>query len=205
MSVSQFLSRGSASTTMLVTIALAVLPVVGLAQNQAADGPLPPPANDNPAASAEAGLVQGGLPGMPQSYGPVYGAERSRPPAWRNQPPGFPGAAPGTGPLDPARQAFWDGDYSRSIRAYRALIGSRPDDPNVPGEMGNVYYAQGDWAQAALAYREAALRLIRQHRLGQANHLLTVVRGLDPQVASEIQQAIDSSRGSARPGSWGGN
>ena len=67
-----------------------------------------------------------------------------------------------------------------------------PDDPNVVGELGNVFYLKGDWEQASLAYYEAALRLQKLRMTEQIHYLYLVIHGLDPDVAEKLRGQLES-------------
>ena len=125
---------------------------------------------------------------QPQAYGPVYGAGL----------PPLPEPAPkpevSEDRLAMARQAYWRQEYALAESLYQDLMEERPRDPNPAGELGNIYFAQGRWQQAAGAYRVAALNLAGLRRFGQAMHMTTIVGGLDPQVAHALAQEIDSIR-----------
>jgi len=96
-----------------------------------------------------------------------------------------------------ARQAFWRGDYDQAVAHYESLADLDPQDPDPYGELGNVYFGQGKWAEAAAAYLEAGKRLVATDRIGQAIHLQRILVGLDAGRAQELQQAIDQARGAA--------
>lgn len=138
--------------------------------------PAPPPSFQ----SAGAGL------GGRDAYGPVYGAVR-RPRGAPGFDAGPAGADPDQVSLNAARQAYWSGDIERARQEYTGLIERLPDNPDLYGELGNLHYAQGDWAAAAGAYYEAGTRLVKQGRLAQARHLLSVVRGLDKDKAAAFE------------------
>lgn len=96
-----------------------------------------------------------------------------------------------------ARSAFWRHDYQQAEKDYQELIQLDPDDPDAYGELGNVYFSQGNWKAAGGAFYEAALRLINSGQVGRARHLLTVIRGLDPERARELEQQLATAQGGA--------
>lgn len=150
--------------------------------------PMPPTAEMPPLAGAvppgaavppSPGTMPMGMSGS-DAYGPVYGAVR-RPPGVGDQ------ADPDQLSLNAARQAYWKGDLESAKREYDDLIARIPDNPDIYGELGNLHYAQGDWNGAAGAYYEAGTRLVKQGRLAQAMHLLTVIRGLSKEKADAFE------------------
>jgi tetratricopeptide (TPR) repeat protein len=92
--------------------------------------------------------------------------------------------------LQAARQAFWQRDVATAEKQYRDLLDSGDASADTWGELGNVYYAQGKWQQAATAYAEAALRLIDKKQLGQAMHLHRLVMSLDGEQARRIDEKL---------------
>ncbi|MDH5611068.1 MAG: hypothetical protein OEY66_01245 [Gammaproteobacteria bacterium] len=93
-----------------------------------------------------------------------------------------------------ARQLFWKGEIHDSERGYLDLLNIDDSDPDIYGELGNVYYAQGKWKQAAEAYYEAAVRLLerdKNEQMGQqVNYLLRVIQGLDVVSAEKLRNKI---------------
>ncbi len=94
--------------------------------------------------------------------------------------------------LNKARYVYQCGDVSNSIDLYRELGALYPDDPNVYGELGNVFYSKGDWKQASLAYYEAAVRLHKRHQQDQIHYLYRVIQGLDPETAEKLRSRLSS-------------
>ena len=89
-----------------------------------------------------------------------------------------------------ARQSFWNGDSELSEKFYLDLAQHEDTDPDVYGELGNVYYAQGKWKQAGEAYYEAAVRLLALKKNDQINYLLRVIQGLDKKSADKLRQKM---------------
>lgn len=92
--------------------------------------------------------------------------------------------------LHQARQAYWNGNLPAAEKAYQELSQINKSDPNVYGELGNIYYAQGKWKQAGEAYYEAAVRLIELRQPAQVNYLLRVIQGLDAESAAKLRQKM---------------
>jgi hypothetical protein len=104
-------------------------------------------------------------PGAPGAFRPTNDVE---------QPPGSPPTyADG---IQVAREAFWDGDFESAERAYIRVVERFPDDPDVFGELGNLYLAMGRKDLAMDAFFESGLRLRargERSRLGEVADLLT--------------------------------
>ncbi|MGB5304666.1 MAG: tetratricopeptide repeat protein [Gammaproteobacteria bacterium] len=97
--------------------------------------------------------------------------------------------------LAAARESFWLRDYEGAERQYRQLIGVEPENPDGYGELGNMYFSQGEWDAAASAYYEAGVRLITAGQLSQASELVDVIRGLDGARADDLDQLITAAEG----------
>ncbi len=92
--------------------------------------------------------------------------------------------------LNNARLAFQNGKADDSVRLYKELSELNPDDPNVFGEMGNVFYSQGKWKEAGLAYYQAASCLLAQGKPEQVPYLYRVIQGLDPESAEKLRSKL---------------
>lgn len=89
-----------------------------------------------------------------------------------------------------ARSAFNNGDMKNSEKYYQQLSELDNDNPDIFGELGNVYYSQGKWSEAAQAYYEAATRLIEHGNKSQVMYLQRVMQGLDADYAEKLAQLI---------------
>lgn len=93
-----------------------------------------------------------------------------------------------------ARQSFWNGEVADAEMNYQKLIAINDSNPDVHGEMGNVYYTQGKWKQAGQAYYQAAIRLLAQQNnaqvSNQVSYLLRVIQGLDQESAEKLRSKI---------------
>jgi Tetratricopeptide repeat len=95
--------------------------------------------------------------------------------------------------LAAAREAFWMHNYDDAEKNYRTLTELEPQNPDGYGELGNMYFSQGRWEEAAAAYYEAGTRLISEGRLDSARELVSVIRGLNGQQADELDKLITSA------------
>jgi hypothetical protein len=96
--------------------------------------------------------------------------------------------------LAAAREAYWLHDHQEAESLYRQLIALDPDNPDGYGELGNLYFTQGKWDEAASAYFEAGSRLARSGHIMEAENLLDVIRGLEDPRADELADIIARSR-----------
>jgi len=95
-----------------------------------------------------------------------------------------------TDDLTAARQAFWQRDLPKAEALYKQKIRNDNASANSWGELGNVYYLQAKWQQAAFAYTEAALFLLDKGDFPQALFLRYIVSGLDPEQVKRIDQRL---------------
>jgi Tetratricopeptide repeat len=95
--------------------------------------------------------------------------------------------------LAAAREAFWMHNYDDAEKNYRALTELEPKNPDGYGELGNMYFSQGRWDEAAAAYYEAGTRLITEGRLEAARELVNVIRGLNGKQADELEKLVTSA------------
>lgn len=89
-----------------------------------------------------------------------------------------------------ARNAFNQGAASESEKFYIELTQLDNDNPDVFGELGNVYYSQGKWDKAGQAYYEAAVRLITEGKYNQVAYLQRVIKGLNTEHAEKLAQLM---------------
>lgn len=89
-----------------------------------------------------------------------------------------------------ARTAYGQGDLAAALQHYLTLSEQESDNPDVFGELGNVYYARGNLPEAGQAYYEAAVRLIELGQMRQINYLVRVIEGLSPDSATKLKQRL---------------
>jgi len=94
--------------------------------------------------------------------------------------------------LDKARAAFWMKNFAQSEQLYIDLIKHFPESGNLFGELGNVYYAQGRMAQAAVVWSESIVRLARQNKLRHAKFTLDMLWRIDPHRARLLVGQVPS-------------
>ena len=102
------------------------------------------------------------------------------------------GSRPRAELINQARLLHLTGNTNNAIDLYRELGELYPDDPNVVGELGNIFYTKGEWKQASQAYYEAALRLHKLRQNEQIHYLYLVIHGLDPETAEKLRERLES-------------
>lgn len=92
--------------------------------------------------------------------------------------------------LAAAREAYWLRNYDAAEKHYRSLINLEPANPDGYGELGNMYFSQGRWAEASSMYFEAGKRLADEGIHEQAMQIVDVIRGLQGEQDDELEQYI---------------
>ncbi len=92
-----------------------------------------------------------------------------------------------------ARLAYLGGDYEASIASYEKAISQDKENFDALGELGNVYFNQGDMQQAADAYYRAANIMVGQGQLRRAASLVLFLSTVDEEKAEKLKQQIKSS------------
>jgi hypothetical protein len=86
-----------------------------------------------------------------------------------------------------ARTAFWNRDLTVAELKYHALSAKLPDNPDVMGELGNVFYVQGKHKQTVAAYYRAAELLIEKGRSSRVVIILDLIDKLEPEKANTLR------------------
>lgn len=86
-----------------------------------------------------------------------------------------------------ARNAFWNRDLAVAELKYHALSAKLPDNPDVMGELGNVFYVQGKQKQTVAAYYRAAELLIAKGRSNRVVVILDLLYKLEPEKADTLR------------------
>jgi len=96
--------------------------------------------------------------------------------------------------LAEARQAFWARDMAKAERLYQIITKADAGNIDAWGELGNIYYIQSRWQEAAAAYTEVALRLVEMGDIPQAMYLQQLVSRLDGKQAQRIHESLRSQK-----------
>lgn len=89
-----------------------------------------------------------------------------------------------------AREAFWHRDLIRAETLYTELAQRQSDNPDLWGELGNVYLAQNKITDAADAYYNAAEILIDEGRIRQIGRLMAVIQVGNPEKARGLDEKM---------------
>ncbi len=94
--------------------------------------------------------------------------------------------------LHGARRAFEAGDTDWSIYYYTVYLEEQKTNADVWGELGNVYYFDGNLPDAAKAYYNAANILIDRGQTSRAVQLAPAIEEGDPSLSDALYQRLTS-------------
>jgi tetratricopeptide (TPR) repeat protein len=97
---------------------------------------------------------------------------------------------PATQLMIDARKAFYKRDYAASVAAYKELIAKDKDNFDALGELGNVYFTQGEMQQAADAYYRAATIMVSQGKAQRAASLIGFLASVDAEKAKKLGEML---------------
>jgi hypothetical protein len=145
------------------------------AASEPAVRPAARPAPKSPSSRPQPPMIGGTLPNY------ASGGDGFRPPNAAAPPPG---SAPASRDalVQAARRSFWNGDFEAAEAAYVTAISRYPEDPDLFGELGNLYQSMGEHARSLDAYFAAGQRL---RAMGERDKLSQVIDLLDSQGYSD--------------------
>lgn len=89
-----------------------------------------------------------------------------------------------------ARKAFWSRDAEAALAQYEALAEALPNNADIIGEWGNVYWALGDQAAAAQQYVRVAELLMGTPRSMLVWRLLPIIGQQLPNEAHALREQL---------------
>ncbi|AXX98691.1 tetratricopeptide repeat protein [Profundibacter amoris] len=92
--------------------------------------------------------------------------------------------------LKEARQTYWSRDMAGAEARYKGLINDFPDNADIKGELGNLYYAQRRNSEAAEMYHQAGVQLIKDGNTQQVMLLIGVLQAIAPAKAADLRQRL---------------
>ncbi len=92
--------------------------------------------------------------------------------------------------LDEARQAYWNRDLKGAEASYKGLINDAPDNADIKGELGNLYFTQRRMDEAAAMYHQAGLQLIKDGNPQQVMGLIGVLQNIAPDKAADLRNRL---------------
>ena len=109
-------------------------------------------------------------------------------------PAAAPAAQEGSGLVErwgKAREVFSQGNPSEAAVLYEALIVDFPDNVDLHGETGNLYYNLGDFAKAAVHYQAVGEIAGRAGDRQMAGSMLALLQRIAPAKAAELQASLN--------------
>lgn len=91
--------------------------------------------------------------------------------------------------LSAARKAFWSGDTEAAEKIYLRLAAARPDNADIRGELGNLYYNAARMEDAARMYFEAGKILRKSGQTARLGAVVAALRGIAPDLAAQLAPA----------------
>lgn len=95
--------------------------------------------------------------------------------------------------LENARSLYWKRDVEAAVFAYQQVVTTDPNHAQAWGELGNLYFNHGRWAEAADSYYAAGMLLVDQGDPERASQILRVLYGLDSAKGEKLQKRLESS------------
>ncbi|MBC8210021.1 MAG: tetratricopeptide repeat protein [Gammaproteobacteria bacterium] len=89
-----------------------------------------------------------------------------------------------------ARKAYWKKNYADAIAGYQLLIQKDRGNPDLRGELGNIYYALNDTDNASKLYYQSAMILLQQNRPEQARLLLSPIIAMNRELGEDLKLKI---------------
>ncbi len=93
-----------------------------------------------------------------------------------------------------ARQAYWNGDIAKTETMYKAMAAANPENVDILGELGNLYFSQRRFDDAGIYYHKAAKQLISNGNTQQAMSLINVLQSIAPAKAAELRSLAAANR-----------
>ena len=91
-----------------------------------------------------------------------------------------------------AREAFWRRDVAKAEELYSKLTEAQPGNPDLWGELGNLYFSQNKIKEASDAYYKAAEILIEEGHIRQVENLMGIIGNVDQEKARELFERMQS-------------
>lgn len=90
-----------------------------------------------------------------------------------------------------AREVFSQGKPEDAASLYEALIADFPDNADLHGEVGNLYYNLGMFEKAAIHYRAVGEIAVKSGNRQMAGSMLALLQRISPSQAALLQTALN--------------
>ncbi len=89
-----------------------------------------------------------------------------------------------------ARKAFWNKDITLAKKHYLLLIKQLPDNPDIQGELGNLFYIERKTEKAIKHYSLAAISLIKHRHFWKLSGIMPFIARFNRTKADEIMRLM---------------
>ncbi len=89
--------------------------------------------------------------------------------------------------LNAARQSYRSGDIQKTETQYVALGDQFPDSADVQGEIGNFYYSQRQYQNAATYYYKTGKALLKSGDQAKLGQIINILQRLAPNMAADLR------------------
>jgi tetratricopeptide (TPR) repeat protein len=93
-----------------------------------------------------------------------------------------------------AREVFSQGHPGEAAKLYETLIADYPENADLHGEAGNLYYNLGQFSKAATHYQAVGEIAGRAGNRQMAGSMLALLQRIAPAKAAELQAALNAGR-----------
>ncbi len=93
-----------------------------------------------------------------------------------------------------AREVFSQGNPSEAATLYEALTADFPENADLHGETGNLYYNLGQFTKAAAHYQAVGEISGRAGNMQMAGSMLSLLQRIAPAKAAELQASLNAGR-----------
>ncbi len=92
-----------------------------------------------------------------------------------------------------ARKAFWTNDFKTAKKHYLTLSNQLSDNPDIQGELGNLYYRERKLESAIKHYSKAAKLLIKHRHYWKLPQIMRIISRFNPAKANEVMQLMHNN------------
>ena len=93
-----------------------------------------------------------------------------------------------------ARQVFSQGSITQAAALYEALTRDFPNNPDLHGEAGNLYYNLGQFAEASTHFLRVGEISVNSGNAPMANSMYALLMRIAPTKAATLLEAINAAR-----------
>ncbi len=89
-----------------------------------------------------------------------------------------------------ARNLYWQGDAAGAEAQFKTLVTDFPQEPDIMGELGNIYFSQTRYAEAATYYHMAGVLLVKAGNVPKTMAVIGVLQSIAPDKATDLRSQI---------------